>query len=80
MRGKKIDHETEGLILGFLRQKFSERLIINKLKKLKISVSKGVIYGIKQKIFSNEKTKEKKLIKIRKVRENECLLGRTWKN
>ena len=51
MRGKKIDQETEGLILGFLRQKFSERLINNELKKLKISVSKGVIFRIKQKIF-----------------------------
>ena len=46
MRGKKIDQKTEGLILGFLRQKFSERLIINKLKKLKISVSKGVILSL----------------------------------
>ena len=46
VRGKKIDQETEGLILGFLRQKFSERLIINELKKLKISVSNSVIFRI----------------------------------
>lgn len=76
MKGKEIYQETERLILGFLRLKFSERLIINELKKLKISVSKDVIFRIKQKIFGSEKTKENKINKRKKNGRKSMFTGK----
>ena len=69
MARKKFDQDTIKSILNLLRLNYSERKIISKVKKKKITISKGQIWKIKKKYFIVEKENEKEEKKKKMARK-----------